>query len=267
MSRLISGAALDIGRNRKRPTNQDRLAVFEPLAPDCPDHLYLVCDGMGGHLHGEIASGIAAEEIPRAYRVARRHGTVEEALRAAVEEAHRAIKNRSENRGLAGRMGTTVVVAVVVGEALTVANVGDSRAYLARGGRIRQISKDHTRAAEVKELGLEDDLAHIGRSVLTRSLSAGREKVEPDVFFEQFRDGDAIILCSDGLWSSVAVTSILHVVDQLPPAVAADKLVQMANRAGGSDNISVIVVRRGSRPKDNVEDDTGEMRLSSPRPA
>src|SRR3990172_10183409 len=99
MGRLRSGAALDIGRNPKRPTNQDRLAVFEPLAPHCPDHLYLVCDGMGGHLHGEIASGIAAEEIPRAYLEARRGGTVEEALRAAVEDAHQSIRTQSESSG------------------------------------------------------------------------------------------------------------------------------------------------------------------------
>lgn len=264
MGRLVSGAALDIGRNPKRPTNQDRLAVFEPLAPHCPDHLYLVCDGMGGHLHGEIASGIAAEEIPRAYLEARRGGTVEEALRAAVEDAHQSIRTQSASSGLAGRMGTTAVVAVVAGDALTVANVGDSRAYLVRGGSIRQISKDHTRAAEVKELGLERDLAPIGRSVLTRSLSAGREQVEPDLFVEQFRNGDALILCSDGLWSCVPDAGIRSVVEELSPDAAAPKLVQMANRAGGPDNISVIVVRKGDRGAKRKEDDTGEFEALSP---
>ena len=264
MGRLVSGAALDIGRNPKRPTNQDRLAVFEPLAPDCPDHLYLVCDGMGGHLHGEIASGIATKEIPKAYRDARRNATVEEALRAAVSEAHQSIRRHSENLNLAGRMGTTAVAAAVAGRELTVANVGDSRAYLVRAGEIRQISKDHSRAAEVKELALQGEAASIGRNELTRSLSAGRELVEPDLFVEQFGDGDALVLCSDGLWSCVSDAGILSVVDQLSPDSAAQKLVQMANRAGGPDNISVIVVRNGDRAVERIEDDTGEFEVLSP---
>jgi protein phosphatase len=152
---------------------------------------------------------------------------------------------------------------VVAGPALTVASVGDSRAYLVRDGQIRQITTDHTRAAEIKERGLEAGLAIVGRSVLTRSLSAGREEVEPDIFLEQFREGDALLLCSDGLWSSVPAASMLHVVRELSPSSAARKLVQMANRAGGPDNISVIVVRRGTRPASRAEGDTGELRAGS----
>jgi len=266
--RLVSGAALHIGRNPKRSTNQDRLAVFEPLGPDCPDHLYLVCDGMGGHQHGEIASALAVEEIPRAYRKARKGASVEQALRMAIDSAHQEIRRRGRNLSLGGRMGTTAVAAAVPGQDLVVANVGDSRAYLIHSGQIRQISRDHSRAVEVQRLAPEADLAPIdglGRHVLTRSLSASRDSVEPDVFSEQFSDGDVLILCSDGLWSCVPAASILHVVNQLMPASAADKLVQMANRAGGPDNISVIIVRKGDPSGDKIEDDTGEVRALSAR--
>jgi protein phosphatase len=261
--RLISGSALDIGRNPKRPINEDRLGVFEPVGPDCPDHLYLVCDGIGGHLHGELASGIAVDEIPRAYREARPTASVEQALREAVGRAHQEIRQRGQDLSLGGSMGTTVVAAVVAGQELVVANVGDSRAYHIRAGRIRQISKDHSRAVELRATDPEGAAAPadaLGRHVLTRSLSAGRDHVEPDLFKDRFRAGDALILCSDGLWGCVPDTSLLHVVGQLEPEAAAAKLVQMANRAGGPDNISVIVVRRDASAGAQVEEDTGEMR-------
>jgi len=261
--RLDSGGALDIGRNPKRPINEDRLAVFEPLGPYSPDHLYVVCDGIGGHLHGEFASGVAVEEIPRAYREARKGASAEQALRWAVDRAHQEIRRRSRDLSLGGRMGTTVVAAAVAGQELVVVNVGDSRAYLVRAGKIRQISKDHSRAVELRRQapkGEDTPVDALGRHVLTRSLSASRDSVEPDVFMDKFHEGDGLILCSDGLWSCVPDASMLHVVNQLRPAAAANKLVQMANRAGGPDNISVIVVRRGAPASAQVEDDTGEMR-------
>jgi len=264
--RLVSGAALDIGRNPKRPINEDRLAVFEPVGLDCPDHLYVVCDGIGGHLHGEFASGIAVEEIPKAYREARKArkaASAEQALRWAIDRAHQEIRRRSRDLGLGGRMGTTVVAAAVAGQELMVVNVGDSRAYLVRAGKIRQISKDHSRAVELQRQppkGENRPVDALGRHVLTRSLSASRDSVEPDVFMDKFRGGDGLILCSDGLWGCVPDASMLHVVNQLRPVAAANKLVQMANRAGGPDNISVIVVRRGAPASAQVEDDTGEMR-------
>jgi protein phosphatase len=268
--RLDSGSALDIGRNPKRPINEDRLAVFEPLGPDCPDHLYVVCDGIGGQLHGEFASGIAVEEIPKAYRDARRGASAEHALRRAVDRAHQEIRRRSRDLSLGDRMGTTVVAAAIAGQDLVVANVGDSRAYLVRAGKIRQVSQDHSRAVELQRQTPSGEAASgdaLGRHVLTRSLSASRDHVEPDVFMERLREGDGLILCSDGLWSCVPDASMLHVVSQLRPASAAEKLVQMANRAGGPDNISVIVVRREAPAVGQVEDGTGEMRATSSQQA
>lgn len=266
---LVSGAALDIGRNPKRTTNQDQLAVFEPVGADCKDYLYLVCDGMGGHHHGEVASKIAVEAIPRAYHAARKTASIEEALRLAIQEGHQAIKVTARRLERGDRMGTTAVVAAISGQQLTVANVGDSRAYIIHSRQIRQITRDHSRAKEILERGSKGGNRHEpgwGRHILTRSLTAGRESVEPDIFTELFQEGDALVLCSDGLWGCVSESSVVHMVTQVSPAEAATKLTQMANRAGGKDNISIIVVRKGAPGAELVEDDTGEIRHSLPSP-
>jgi len=257
---LISGSALDIGRNPKRRTNQDRLATFEPVSEELAEHLYLVCDGMGGHRAGEVASQIAVEEIPRAYAEVRRRATIEEALQIAVGRAHAAIRGYASTKGRHLALGTTAVVAVVTEGRLVLANVGDSRAYLLREGEIRQLTRDHSQAALLAAAGAPS--AEKARHVLLRSLSSAREHVEADIFVGSLVDGDVVVLCSDGLWASVSTPSIARTVQTLEPQAAAEALVRMANRAGGQDNVSVVVVRRGALPKPN-EDDTGEFRLET----
>jgi len=256
--RLFSGAALDIGRNPKRGVNEDRLGVFEPVSPDCPDHLYVVCDGMGGHRAGEVASEIAVREIVRAYCEARRGEGIEESLQTAVAKAHGEIRAYALSLGERYVMGTTALVAVVRGERFYVANVGDSRAYRFHNGDMQQVTVDHSRAAAA---GSAKGLLAAGaaRHVLTRSLSSVRESVQVDLFTGPFLEGDLLVLCSDGLWASVPESVIARAVARSAPQDAAESLIRMANRAGGPDNISVIVVRRGGVPSAEDED-TGEFR-------
>jgi protein phosphatase len=213
---------------------------------------------MGGQWAGEVASQIAVEEIPQAYAEARRSASVEEALQIAVGRAHAAIRGYASTRGRQLAMGTTAVVAVVTDGRVVVANVGDSRAYLVRGGEIRQLTKDHSRAAVLAQAGAPS--GEIARHVLIRSLSSSRERVEADIFAELLLSGDVLVLCSDGLWASVSEPSIARTVQELSPQAAAEALVKMANRAGGHDNVSVVVLRRGPAPEP-AADDTGELRL------
>ncbi|MFQ5944219.1 MAG: PP2C family protein-serine/threonine phosphatase [Anaerolineales bacterium] len=256
-----TGAALHIGRNPKRGSNQDRVGVFEPVAEQLSESLYVVCDGMGGHSHGELASQIAVDEIVGAYRQARGKHPAPEAIRVAFRRAHEVIRRAGKGIGAGRSMGTTAVAAVAQEGRLHIANVGDSRAYLVRSGKLHQITQDHTRSAELRARALSSAVGAArgpARHALTRSLSTLRETVEPDLFEEAFNPGDVLVLCSDGLWGMVAERAITHTVSSMSPQDAADALVNQANRAGGTDNISVIVVGRRSQAASD-EEDTGEM--------
>ena len=266
--KIYAGSALDIGRNPKRQTNQDHLGMFEPINQEIPDHLYLICDGMGGHQFGELASRIAVEEIPRLYCAARRSMDIEGALQTAIGGAHMAIREYAASFEDGGAMGTTAVVAVVVGGRFYVANVGDSRAYLVRQHGIQQITTDHSRAAAIESMAdsvEERAAASKHRHALTRSLSTIRENVRADIYSGSFQPGEVLVLCSDGLWDPVSDRRIAGAVRRLPPQEAADSLVRMANRSGGPDNISVVVVRHGSLPQ-RIEEDTGEFKTIAPMP-
>ena len=266
--KIYAGSALDIGRNPKRQTNQDNLDVFEPIDQEIPDYLYLVCDGMGGHQFGEQASRIAVEQIPRLYCTARRSMDIEGALQAAIGGTHMAIREFSSSLEDRGTMGTTAVVAVVVGGRFYIANVGDSRAYLVRQHGIQQITTDHSRAAAIESMAESEEeraAASKHRHALTRSLSSIRENVRADIYSGSFKPGEVLVLCSDGLWGPVSDRRIAGAVRRLPPQEASDSLVRMANRSGGPDNISVIVVRHGSLPQ-RIEDDTGEFKTVAPTP-
>ena len=258
-----SGAALHIGRNPKRLENEDRAGVYEPVAENLSESLYLVCDGMGGHAEGALASQIAVDEIADAYRQARRKHEPRQALRRAIHRAHRAIRQAGKGLGRGRSMGTTVVAAVVQGNRLFIANVGDSRAYLVGAGEIRQVTLDHTRSAELAALsGLGTAELNLGaaRHALTRSLSSRRKEVEPDLFEETFEADAVLVLCSDGLWSMVPEPALAQTARAMSPQEAAEALVKQANRAGGRDNICVVVVA-GEKPPE--EEDTGEIRVGA----
>jgi len=223
------GSATDIGRVRER--NEDSVLVDPPL--------YVVADGMGGHRGGQVASQVALE-------------TMEElgtegggSLAEHVHRANRAVWDRSvEDEQLSG-MGTTLTAARVEGTNALIAHVGDSRAYLLRDGVLRQLTSDHTLVARMVKSGeiseAEADV-HPHKNVLTRALGTD-EQVEVDEDSIALVDGDRLLLCSDGLTGMVTedqIQAILENSDQ--PQQAADRLVKAANRAGGIDNISVVVL-------------------------
>ncbi|HSL11587.1 MAG TPA: Stp1/IreP family PP2C-type Ser/Thr phosphatase, partial [Actinomycetota bacterium] len=227
----------DIGRVRKG--TEDSFLVEPPL--------YAVADGMGGHRGGDVASQLALETVERMFREG--HGTLEEQIR----EANRAVFARSaEDRSVAG-MGTTLTAALVREGQVHLAHVGDSRAYLLRAGALRQLTRDHTlvdrmlRAGEISEAEAE---VHPHRNVLTRVVGT-----EPDVSVDErdvgLLEGDRLLLCSDGLTNMVTEDQIQAILEATPtnPQEAADRLVRAANRAGGVDNITVLVL-------DLVGDDT-----------
>jgi serine/threonine protein phosphatase PrpC len=142
-------------------------------------------------------------------------------------------------------MGTTCIAAVLKEKTLTVANVGDSRVYVVHEGQIRQVSQDHSLVAEMVRAGLltlEQANHHEKRNIIYRSLGAGPE-VEVDVFEETVAEGDALILCTDGLSGLVDEAEILQIVETYQPEESVRQLIATANAAGGPDNITAIVVR------------------------
>ena len=208
---------------RARSGNEDSLAIEAPTSSRAQAFgtLLVVSDGMGGHAAGEVASRIAVETISAAYyrqRSASRQPIVE-ALAAAVGEANAAIFGDAERNPERSGMGCTVVAVAVRGDDLVVAHVGDSRVYLARGGRIRRLTRDHSWVARQVDAGIltpEQAEHHPHRSLLTRAL--GREAtVQVDVARHDLAVGDVVVLCSDGLTSVVRDSEIADLATKLPP--------------------------------------------------
>lgn len=235
MSVLRAGSATDTGRVRS--VNQDAVLVMPTL--------FVVADGMGGHAAGEVASGTAIAALRAA---AERIGTID-GFTAAVQDANEAIYRSSvQDPALAG-MGTTVVAACLLagpkGDQLVVLNVGDSRAYRFRDGAVRQVTADHSLAAEMVrdgEITPEEAAIHPQRHVITRALGIEGE-VRPDTFPIGLRENDRVLLCSDGLTNEVDDEEIARVLATIAdPQEAAADLVSRANAHGGADNISVVVI-------------------------
>jgi protein phosphatase len=236
---LRAAVSSDVGRRRR--SNEDACA----LAPDLG--LYLVADGMGGHSAGQVASRLAAQSAEAALRRTRGGGAgLGERLRHAVANANREVFGAAQSdRALAG-MGTTVVALLAGHERIALAHVGDSRAYRVRGGRIHQLTADHSLVAELVrrgEISHEAAREHPHRHVLTRALGV-RSDVEPDV--EEFPavDGDVYVLCSDGLTGHVSDDEIAELVSsEKDPSALCATLIALANARGGEDNITVLVAR------------------------
>jgi serine/threonine protein phosphatase PrpC len=238
---------LDVGQfsdpGRQRQNNEDWLGTFQPEDPERlarKGRLFLLADGMGGHGSGELASRSAVDQVIRSYMDASTTDMVR-ALRRAFQAANAALYAKSSTREDRRRWGTTLVTAVVRRHELWVANVGDSRAYLLRDGRLRQLSVDHTWAAN---LDVEPAAEWMGQHLITRALGPKAE-VEVDVSEQpvRLRAGDRIILCSDGLTTPLSDAEIRDIAVRHTPQDAASALVAAANHRGGPDNISVIVVQ------------------------
>jgi serine/threonine protein phosphatase PrpC len=232
---------------RERDHNEDYCGSFEPEEPELlaeRGRLYLVADGMGGHLAGEVAAQYAVEQILYAYYHDPWVGPGEN-LTQAIGSANADLYQDAQTNPAHSGMGTTLVGAAVRGEELTVANVGDSRAYLVHEGQIRQISRDHSWVAEELAAGLltpEQAREHPKRNIITRSLGNDPE-VEVDVFHERIGPGDVVLLCTDGLSGLVRDDEMAAVVSRADPQRATEELVRLANERGGPDNITATVIQ------------------------
>jgi PPM family protein phosphatase len=232
MTALRAAGITDPGQVRAQ--NQDAFYVAEDLV--------LIADGMGGYAGGEVAAAIAAEVVGARFL---EDGSAN-GLEAAVAAANRRIFERGVEPGLEG-MGTTLVAAALVGSGpsvrVLVANVGDSRAYLLRAGSLRQLTEDHSVAAELVRLGRLEEVEgqeHPGRHVLTRALGVDRD-VAPDLIEVQPQPGDRLLLCSDGLSNELGDDQILALLRVGEPSDAARSLVAAANAHGGLDNVTAVV--------------------------
>jgi PPM family protein phosphatase len=232
---LIGRAAGLTDRGRRRRQNEDAFVCDPPL--------FAIADGMGGAQAGELASRIAAAVIEQGAATARD----EDGVVAAVRAANALIFERALNDPGAAGMGTTATVALVDerDETLTIAHVGDSRAYRYRNGALEQLTTDHSLVAELVRSGrlTEAEAAvHPHRSVITRALGTDAE-VDVDTLTVPLAAGDLVLLCSDGLSAMVRDEEIVAVLVSSAgdPHHAAEALVRAANAAGGDDNVTVVV--------------------------
>jgi PPM family protein phosphatase len=239
----------DVGR--KRAINEDSMTSVIPEDPQIlakKGALFVVADGMGGHAHGEVASQIAVSEVSSAY-YQDDDEDIASALSRAVRHANNSIYQQvdEEDKLSHGAMGTTCIAAVIHDNIAYIANVGDSRAYIVHQGQVRLISQDHSWVAEQVRAGLlteEQARTHIRRNVITRCLGTQAD-VEVDVFIEQVQEGDALILCTDGLSGLVDDDELCVIVEQYGPQDSVSRLIECANERGGHDNITAIVARVG----------------------
>ena len=233
---LAVGAKTDVGRVREG--NEDSFFADAPL--------FAVADGMGGHLAGDVASATAVEVI-------KGDGPTDEvdpeALADMVRAANQAIWDKARDDDNLRGMGTTCTLVYIDDSRAEIAHVGDSRLYLFRDGQLEQVTQDHTlvgRMVREGKLRPEEAERHPQRSIVTRALGVD-ENVEVDRFSLDLSEGDRLLICSDGLSSMLSSDDIAGALSShSDPQAAADALVDLANAAGGEDNITVVVIDAGA---------------------
>jgi len=240
--KLVVGAATDVGRIRE--INEDGYLVDEGIG------LIAVADGMGGHRAGEVASATALEAL----RASVRNGNP---LREAIEKANDAVFEKSQANNDYRGMGTTLTAGTLAaGNTLIVGHVGDSRAYLLRDGEFRQLTTDHSRVQELVDDGrltADEAAVHPMRNIVTRALGVD-SSVDVDVYPLQLELGDVVLFCSDGLTGMLQDEFVgAELRRESDPARVATRLVDEANRAGGEDNITVVVVGVVDEPPDRPD--------------
>jgi protein phosphatase len=256
--RAIAAGLTDVGKQRVH--NEDRFILLPEF------NVYVVADGMGGHQSGEVASRMAASGIAAYFRQAphptngKAHADGEheaaratpkgpaERLRAAVIQANARIFARADDSRIHRGMGTTVVAATFSRETgeLVVAHAGDSRCYRLRDGKLDQLTRDHSLVSDalLERPDLSStDLAYLPKNVITRALGIA-PTVDVDVRVEPVGVGDIFLLCSDGLHGLVSDEEMAAILEEYPVLTeACARLVEMANAAGGKDNITAVVIR------------------------
>jgi serine/threonine protein phosphatase PrpC len=240
-------ARSEIGHAREN--NEDKFDFYEPdeeplLA--ARGSVYLVCDGMGGHNAGQIASELAAKQFLHAYY--HLGGTAQEAARHAILQAHHYIAEMASKIPSRYGMGTTLTALILKQDEGILAHVGDSRCYRLREGVFEQLSRDHTLVARLVEQGIippEQARYHPQRNVIRQAVGVAdpSEPLEPDIETFALQAGDLYLLCSDGLTDMVDDAEIEAILRDEPLTRAAWRLVDRALANGGRDNITVVLVQ------------------------
>jgi protein phosphatase len=249
--RIRYAAKTDVGM--KRNHNEDYFSLIED------EQLFLVADGMGGHASGEVASKMAAEvlqefyvrtkddEATWPYKMDRQLSYVENRLVVGIKMANQRIFHAACRDIKFKGMGTTIVSGQVVGDKFYIAHVGDSRCYRIRNGSIQQMTRDHSLLEDYKDakpnMSEDEQRKFPHKNVITRALGM-RETVQVDVLAHDIQDQDVFLLCSDGLSGMIEDAKIMELVKAAPDLeLAVSKLVEAANEAGGTDNITVLALQ------------------------
>ncbi|WP_437718730.1 Stp1/IreP family PP2C-type Ser/Thr phosphatase [Sorangium sp. So ce448] len=268
-TRPVAAAVTDVGRQRKH--NEDNVLVKSELG------LFVVADGMGGHNAGNVASALATKSLDNFFE-ATRAGSLPgpvpadeqeldpEARRvvAAIRKANHDVFVISNTYTQHQGMGSTVVAAYVSCETeqIHVGHVGDSRCYRIRHGEIEQLTKDHSLindALALKPDLSQDELARLPKNIITRALGM-KDAVKVDIRSENTQPGDVFLLCSDGLSGMISEQQMLDVFDVTQdPHEACELLIEMANEAGGTDNISALIVRIQLDAQDERQPNSAEL--------
>ena len=222
----------DIGRLRKN--NQDAVILGNGLAG--------VADGMGGHNGGEIASAGLRDGLLRETKDAK---SDQETLREAVQTVNRELWEQQEKDLSLTGMGTTLTIAWPTAKEMIIGQVGDSRAYLLRGGEMKQVTEDHSMVADMVRKGVlteEQAACHPMRNYITRAVGT-EENVEMDITVHDRKQGDRWLICSDGLYGMVSRAELKSLMEEENLDFAAERMLQAALEGGGKDNISIVLIQ------------------------
>ncbi len=250
-------AKTDVGM--KRTHNEDYFSLMED------EQLFIVADGMGGHSSGEVASRLAAETVSEFYqrtkdedatwpdKMDRNLSYIENRLVCGIKLANYKIYEAASKDIRFKGMGTTVVTCLINGDKIYIAHVGDSRCYRLRSSALEQITRDHSLLEDYKDakpdMTVEEERNFPHKNVITRALGM-RDTVQVDIRTDEVADGDVFLLCSDGLSGMISdehIKQILQAGEDLEKSVA--ELVDQANRAGGTDNITTLVLQCSNSDK------------------
>ncbi len=225
-----------------REDNQDSIHLADLEHPIGTGLLFAIADGMGGYAHGGLASALALESFASILSQNGR-SSIPKVLRSGVESANLQVYQKAQQLG-AGRMGTTLTAAYVLGNILYLAHVGDSRAYLIRNNRATCLSADHTTVGDMvrsKLLSPDKIRTHAQRSVLTKAIGIGLF-VQPDISEHRLQEDDYLILCSDGVWSVIQDEDFARIISDASSIESiSQRLVDLAIQNETDDNASVVV--------------------------
>lgn len=244
---IIIAHRTDTGLERK--DNEDAISCVGDDRSRC--HLIVIADGLGGAACGQVASQLAVQTIRQSFfSTADSEFSINDRLALAIAEANRLIFHRSNHDRHCRGMGSTCAALALCDDTAHVAHVGDSRVYLLRDGRIRQLTRDHSRVQRMLDDGLiteEEAANHPDRDWLDRALGL-RQYILPDLLTEpiRLRREDTFVVCTDGLTNLVRDEEIFRLVQYAPSAHACEALIALANERGGSDNITVAIARVGA---------------------